>query len=100
MDDGCNLVQADYSCLGAVGYREFFKLERDNGAPPSRLKSYLEALAFCLYTFSMEELKPVVTNRRLHGRSIPAVLTTVVQASPLTVEELAELHAVLWTQCD
>jgi hypothetical protein len=100
MDDGCNLVQADYSCLGAVGYREFFKLERDNGAPPSRLKSYLEALAFCLYIFSMEELQPVVTSKRLHGCSITAVPTTVVQASSLTVEELAKLHAVLWTQCD
>jgi hypothetical protein len=64
------------------------------------LKSYLEALAFCLYIFSMEELQPVVTSKRLHGCSITAVPTTVVQASSLTVEELAKLHAVLWTQCD
>ena len=81
-------------------FTRFFQFERDHGAPPSRLKSYLEALAFCLYTFSMEELKPVVTSKRLHGCSIPAVPMAVVQASPLTVEELTKLHAVLWTQGD
>ena len=31
--------------------------ERENGAPASRLKSYLESLAFCLHTFGMDELR-------------------------------------------
>ena len=49
----CNhLGQGLFPCSEETTYR-FFKLGRDNGAPPSRLKSYLEALAFCLYTFSM-----------------------------------------------
>jgi len=96
----CNhLGPGIFPCSEETIYR-FFQFERDHGAPPSRLKSYLEALAFCLYTFSMEELKPVVTSKRLHGCSIPSVPVAAVQASPLTVEELAKLHAVLWKQCD
>ena len=94
-----HLGPGNFPCSEETIYR-FFQFERDHGAPPSRLKSYLEALAFCLYTFSMEELKPVVTSKRLHGCSIPAVPMAVVQASPLTVEELTKLHAVLWTQGD
>ena len=96
----CNHLEPGiFPCNEETTYR-FFQFERDNGAPPSRLKSYLEALAFCLYTFSMEELKPVVTSKRLHGCSIPAVPMAAIQASPLTVEELAKLHEVLWIRSD
>ena len=79
---------------------QFFQAERAKSAPPSRLKSYLEALAFCLHVFSMSELRDVVASKRLHGCAIPAVPSCVVQAAPLTVEELTRLHEVLHEQCD
>ena len=79
---------------------QFFQYERSKSAPPSRLKSYLEALAFCFHVFSMSELKEVVASKRLHGCTIPAVPTCVIQAAPLTVEELTRLHEILQDQCD
>ena len=78
---------------------EFYKLfqsERENGAPASRLKSYLESLAFCLHIFGMDELKEVVQSRRLHGATVAATPANVVQASPLSVSELQKLHDLLW----
>ena len=60
---------------------KLFQIERDNGAPASRLKSFLEALAFCLYTFGMEELREVVQSKRLHGATVSAVPTSVAQAA-------------------
>ena len=54
---------------------EVYKLiqfERDKGAPASRLKSSLEALAFCLHNFGMEELRDVVQSKRLHGATVSA----------------------------
>ena len=68
---------------------EVYKLiqfERDKGAPASRLKSSLEALAFCLYNFGMEELRDVVQSKRLHGATVSAAPASVVQAAPLSVK--------------
>lgn len=79
---------------------QFFQSERAKGAPPSRLKSYLEALAFCFHVFSMSELREVVASKRLHGCTIPAVPTCVTQAAPLTIEELTKVHGILQDQCD
>eukprot|EP00435_Cladocopium_sp_Y103_P039500 s3763_g10.t1 len=73
----------------------FFQVERSQGAPPSRLKSFLEALSFCHHVLSMDELKDVVDSRRLHGCALSSVPSTVSQASPLSVEELKKLHASL-----
>ena len=53
----CNFLGPDIFPCSEEAMYNFFKSERDLGAPPSRLKSYLEALAFCLYTFSMDELR-------------------------------------------
>ena len=50
IENVCNFLGPGvFPCDEDVAYR-FFQFERDNGAPPSRLKSYLEAFAFCLYT--------------------------------------------------
>ena len=96
----CNFFgPGGFPCSEESIYR-FFQRERADGAPPSRLKSYVEALAFCFYTFSMDELKASVFSKRLHGCTIPATPVAVVQASPLTVEELVRVHQVLQNQCD
>ena len=78
----------------------FFQHERSTGAPPSRLKSYLEAIAFCYHVFSMTELRDAVTSKRLHGCTIADVPGGVTQASPLTVDELRKLHTILHERCD
>lgn len=96
----CNFLGPDIFPCSEEAMYNFFKSERDLGAPPSRLKSYLEAMAFCLYTFSMDELRPVVASRRLHGCTIPAVPSAILQASPLTVDELSKIHEVLWAKSD
>ena len=75
---------------------KLFQSEWENGAPESRLKSYLESIAFCLHTFGMDELREVVQSRRLHGATVAATPANVVQASPLSVSDLQRLHNVLW----
>ena len=52
---------------------KFFQHERYAGAPPSRLRSYLEAIAFCYHVFSMAELQEAVTSKRLHGCTIAEI---------------------------
>ena len=87
-----------FPCSEAAMY-QFFQHQRKGSAPPSRLKSYLEAIAFCLYTFGMDELKPLVVSRRLHGCTIADVPCAITQAAPLTVEEMTKLHTILQTEC-
>ena len=79
---------------------KFFQHERYAGAPPSRLRSYLEAIAFCYHVFSMAELQEAVTSKRLHGCTIAEIPGGVTQASPLTVDELCRLHTILHERCD
>ena len=79
---------------------KFFTFERAHGAPVSRLRSYLEALALCYHVFSMTELKEVISGKRLHGCTISDTPALTTQASPLTVEELLKLHKVLFDKCD
>ena len=78
----------------------FFCAERAASAPPSRLKSYVEALAFCMYVFSMDELRDSVQSKRLHGATVASMPTGVLQASPLLVSELTKLHEVLHARSD
>ena len=74
---------------------EFFTLERSLGAPPSRLRSYMEALNFCRHILNMDELTSVVNSRRCLGTTSSDVPHVAAQAEPLKVEELKLLHKVL-----
>ena len=74
---------------------EFFVSERDRGAPPSRLKGFMEGLNFCLHIMSMDELSTVVCSRRCMGATTSDVPKAVNQAEPLRVEDLKTLHTVL-----
>ena len=78
----------------------FLQYGRSKSDPPSKLKSYLETLAFCVYAFSMSGLKDVMTSKRLHGCTFPTVPICAIQAGPLTVGELTRLHELLHNQCD
>jgi hypothetical protein len=76
---------------------EFFTLKRSLGAPPSRLRSFMEALNFCRHILNMDELASVVCSRRCLGTTSSDVPHVVVQAEPLKVDELKLLHKVLQT---
>ena len=79
------------------GMYNFCVSERNLGAPPSRLRSFMEALNFCRHVLSMEELGNVVSSRRCVGTTSSDVPHVVAQAEPLKVEELKLLHTVLQT---
>ena len=76
---------------------KFCVSERNLGAPPSRLRSFMEALNFCRHILSMDELGSVVNSRRCVGTTSSDVPHVVAQAEPLKVEELRLLHNVLQT---
>lgn len=71
---------------------KFFSEERMHGAPPSRLKGYMEAFSFCRHVLSVDELTPVVQSKRCAGTTTADVPSVISQASPLKVEELKLLH--------
>lgn len=74
---------------------DFFNLERNKGAPPSRLKGFMEAINFCHHVLSMSELAIVVSSRRCMGTTTSDVPAVIKQAEPLRVDELKILHAKL-----
>ena len=73
----------------------FFSEQRASGASPSKLKGFLEALSFCRFVLSMDELEEVTKSRRCAGATRSDVPSPVLQAAALTVEELKKLHATL-----
>eukprot|EP00435_Cladocopium_sp_Y103_P035239 s580_g9.t1 len=95
MEKFCNYFGQGNFPTSEVNIYRFFQVERNNGAPPSRLKSFLEALAFGFHVLGMDELKDSLNSRRLHGCALSSVPATIAQASPLSVQELIKLHAVL-----
>ena len=74
---------------------QFFCVERESGAPASRMKSHFEALVFCYHVFSVTELGVVVNSKRCHGVTMSEQPHMISQASPLQVAELQKLHEVL-----
>eukprot|EP00435_Cladocopium_sp_Y103_P040460 s2955_g11.t1 len=73
----------------------FFDSERASGAPPSRMRGFMECLLFCRHILGMTELDPVVISRRCMGTTVSDVPHVIKQASPLKVEELIKLHQIL-----
>eukprot|EP00435_Cladocopium_sp_Y103_P007172 s3690_g2.t1 len=82
--------------VSEVEFYRYFQLERSKGAPPSRFRSFLEAMSFCFHVLSMDELKDPLNSKRLQGCAVSSVPHTISQASPLSVTELERLHAVLF----
>ena len=75
---------------------EFMCVERDGGAPPSRLKGYLEAMTFCRHVLGVSEFEEATVSRRCQGVAAMDVHHKVCQAEPLTVKQLEVLHHVLF----
>ena len=94
----CDSLEANH--LGSFPMDEltlyrFLCDQRSQGAPSSRLRGTLQAIAFCRHVLDMQELQPVLDSKRCSGVSRDACPKERKQASPLTVEELRKLHSVV-----
>eukprot|EP00435_Cladocopium_sp_Y103_P072049 s158_g39.t1 len=75
---------------------EFMCVERQHGAPASRLKGYIEAMTFCKHMLGVSAFDEATTSRRCQGVAALDVHYKVQQAEPLTVKQLEKLHKILF----
>ena len=68
---------------------------RNGGAPPSRGKGILEAVAFVRYTMGVTACDDLLRGRRCWGAATSDTPLQRKQASPLLVTELERLHNIL-----
>ena len=73
---------------------------RSDGAPPSRGKGILEAVAFVRYTMGIVECDELLKGRRCWGAATSDEPLQRKQASPLHVKELERLHHLLEHDAD
>jgi hypothetical protein len=93
----CNMlskVGLDFPCSETSLYGVLCELRRQ-GAPPSRGKGILEAIAFVRYTMGIVECEPLLKGRRCWGATTSDEPVQRNQASPLRVQELEKLHYIL-----
>ena len=73
----------------------FLNVERNNGAPPSRLKGIFESVVFARHVLGVEQFMVLIESRRCLGACGNKDFHIVAQATPLTVKQLTILHKVL-----
>ena len=73
----------------------FLCLERNAGAPASRLKGLMQAVTFCRYVLDMSDLEETINSARCKGTTRQTNITEKIQAAPLMVKEVRLLHEVL-----
>ena len=78
-------------------FYEFMCVERESGAPPSRLKGFIEAVTFCRRVLGVLEFEGITASRRCQGVAALDVSHKIQQAEPLSVKQLEILHNVLFT---
>ena len=76
-------------------FYSFLNVERNNNAPPSRLKGIFEALVFARHVFGVVEFQHLIDSRRCLGACGNDPFHIVKQARPSTVKQLCRLHSVL-----
>ena len=89
-----SLFGQTFPCSEHVLYGVLCEL-RKQGAPPSRGKGILEAVAFTRYTLGVLECDALLQGRRCWGAATSDEPLQRCQASPLTVLELQKLHRIL-----
>ena len=87
-------MDLSFPCDEPALYAVLCGLRRD-GAPPSRGKGILEAIAFVRYTMGILECDALLKGRRCWGAATSDEPIQRRQASPLLVKELEKLHHVL-----
>ena len=73
----------------------FLCVERNNGAPPSRLKGIFESIVFVRHVLGVVEFQSLIESRRCLGACGNDPFHIIKQANPLTVKQLVILHGVL-----
>lgn len=81
-------------------FYEFLCVERENGAPPSRLKGYIEAVTFCRHVLGVVEFEGLTLSRRCQGVAALDVDHKLQQAEPLSVKQLETLHKILFDDAE
>ena len=76
-------------------FYEFLCVEREQGAPPSRLKGFIEAVTFCRHVLGVVEFDGLTLSKRCQGVAALDVNHKYQQAEPLSVKQLEILHRVL-----
>ncbi|CAL1132459.1 unnamed protein product [Cladocopium goreaui] len=71
------------------------KTLHSTGNRTSRLKSILEAVTFCRYSFDISDLHPITVSKRCLGATGSDFANKLNQASPLTVADIWHLHTCL-----
>jgi len=74
---------------------QFYRDERHDGAPVSRIHGYNQAINFCLHVLGADDLKPCAESKRCLGAGKSDNPKDRIQASPLKVVELQKLHDTL-----
>ena len=81
-------------------FYEFLCVERENGAPPSRLKGYVEAVTFCRHVLGVVEFEGLTLSRRCQGVAALDVDHKLQLAEPLSVKQLETLHRILFEDAE
>ena len=81
-------------------FYRFLCFEESVGAPASRLKGMMQAIAFCRHVLDVPELQCILDSKRCSGVTREACPKERKQASPLTVNELNMLHSLVETGTD
>ena len=81
--------------LGEPDMYRIIKTLKMSGSSASRLKSMLEAITFCRYSFNIVDLHDITVSRRCLGAVGSDVTGKVNQAAPLTVADVWHLHMCL-----
>jgi hypothetical protein len=93
----CNMLDemsVTFPCDEPTLYKVLCNL-RASGAPPSRGKGILEAIAFVRYTMGILECDNLLKGRRCWGAATSDEPLSRMQSSPLQVQELEKLHYIL-----
>ena len=83
-----------------ITFYRFLCHEESSGAPASRMKGFIQAIAFCRHVLDMAELQCILDSKRCSGVAFESCPKERKQASPLTVLELNKLHEVVDTSED
>ena len=97
--DHAELIDVKFPWSETIMY-SFICNEKRMGAPVSRIKGYMQTIAFCRFVLEVKELQPILDSARCKGASKATDVRERAQASPLKVCELQCLHSLLHSEAD
>ena len=88
-------VRSFFPIIEESEFYSFLCEERDEGAPPTRLKGFTEAMAFSHFVLGLSQLNACVLSKRCNGVAKQFQPGEIRQAPAFKVEQLLTLHSVL-----